>query len=182
MKGGLKWLLNFDETRYFIWLKSQIDFRKQNYNELMERLFTTPFRYVLDRDKNRVEDALMLRRRYRDFMQLSYDPFDNAIPSVLEVLIALAIRVDKEYLGDPSDPTPGTFFWIMIKNLGLDDLKGYRFSDRFYNNVIDAWLDRKFMKDGVGSPFPVRVDSRDQRKFEMWDQMNHYIYENYYER
>ncbi len=154
-----------------------MDFNR--YMSLFRTLDDIPFEYVLDRDENREFDGAGLRDDYeREYSKI----YDQEWVSVLEVLIALSIRVDNEYIGDPDDPHPEYFFMEMIGNLGLRDFRGNELNAKETESVIkivEQWLYRTFCKDGHGSPFPVKEDHRDQRNVEIWDQMISYIDENY---
>lgn len=173
-----------DYLQYLIW-RGGLEKRRE-YSYLFETLHNIEFTYIIDRDDNRDEDGHDLRNDYKiplDFSLEEDEAFYAHWTSVFEVLLAIAIRVDNEYIGDPAEEHPEEFFMEMIKNLGLD-----RFTNRIcqrhcrgsdIERIVNRWLDRKFDRYGGGSPFPVRYDHRDQRKLEIWDQMNSYISENY---
>lgn len=168
-----------DYLEYLIW-RCGIQ-NKRSYGRLFYILHNLEFDYVLERDDNRAEDGMELRDYYvipDEYIYLS-DRFMNRACSVLEMLIGLAVRVDDEIIGDPAEEHPEEFFWKMIKNLGLDKFKGNRYSENDVIYIVNRWMNRGFEKDGRGSPFPIKYDTRDQRSLEIWDQMNSYINENY---
>lgn len=135
------------------------------------------FSYSIARDESRVDDAYELREEFLDYIGIEGDfEYD---PTVLEVLIALSIRIDNEYIGDPSNPNPSFIFWDMISNLGLDEFTDYRFNINIVDNIIFDWLHRNFERDGKGSIFPISHPSQDQRKIEIWSQMQEYLSENF---
>lgn len=150
------------------------------YTRLWEILHNIEFTWIINRDKNRECDGIDMREDYyipsRFLDQEDY--FLNHWCSVMEMLVGLAIRVDNEFLGG-DEPTPELFFMEMIDNLGLREFTTRHCSKNEVNRIIKKWLDRKFNKNGKGSPFPVRYDHRDQRRVEIWDQMNSYISENF---
>ncbi len=163
--------------RYEQWILMRLGVHnKTRYSKLFDFLHNTEFFCVMDRDINRIDDGLDLRNDYICSEKLK---LENKYCSVLEVLAALAIRVDDEYLCTPGDERPDIFFFDMIRNLGLDRFDNGNFDERAVLDILDIWMTRDFLKSGIGSPFPVRHDKRDQRVFEIWDQMNHYIYERY---
>ena len=47
------------------------------------------------------------------------------------------------------------------------------------DDILDRWIERKFSRNGKGSPFPLKKPKKDQRKVELWYQMQGYICENY---
>lgn len=168
-----------DYLQYLIW---RCNLQKERG---MERIFETlhdlEFTYVMDRDENRYADGVELRDDYEIpdcFMDLE-DEFLDRNCSVLEMLIALSIRVDDDFIGDPAEPHPEDFFIEMIENLKLDRYSGRSFYEKDVIKIIQRWLERRFNQDGCGSPFPLRHDKRNQRDLEIWDQMNSYISENY---
>lgn len=172
-----------DYLQYLIWLCHLEKFK--NYTRLFEELHNLWFYWSIDRDENRAGDGEELRDNYDIPLYITcgaedlVDAFMNRQCSVLEALIGLAIRVDEEYLGDPMEPHPEEFFWEMIKNLGLSEYTNRRFDLELVRKRVAIWLDRHFTKNGLGSPFPVYNDDRDQRDLEIWDQMNSYINEKY---
>lgn len=148
----------------------------KKYTRIFKILHDITFEYSLERDENRVGDALeLLRYNYKippEYISYEDEFIENPV-SVFEVLVALSIRIEDDIIGDPSDPKPDIFFMDMIRNLeavGLDDN---------ICNVVNNWMLRKFRPNGYGSPFPVVNDIRDQRELEIWDQANAYIYEYY---
>ena len=120
------------------------------YISLVRTLYTIPFRWVHPMDKNRYMDALYMRNEY-------YYVVDDEI-SVLEVLIALSVRMEKD---------------IMAPAMGEND-----YDEGWILKIIDAFLDRKYDKNGEnGGLFPLHFCNRDAREMEIWDQMNEYLVE-----
>lgn len=173
--------------RYTDWLLTRVGYskyEKDSFVNLMWSLSYTPFTYILPMDKNRASDGLYLREEY--CRQYGYDFEEICTPcSVLEMLCALAIRITEEYIGDPSDSRPEIIFFEMISNLGLT-----YFDDDFYEknpigaknrvqDILQTWLERRFSYNGNGAIFPIKLPKRDQRRIEIWSQMQEYISENY---
>lgn len=145
---------------------------RRNYKSLFDHLHNREFIWLIDRDENRADDGLTLRRRLR------YD-FGNRPCSVLEMLVALSIRGDDEIFGDPADPRPGDFFWEMIENLALENMTEKKFNPERIDRILDRWMNREFFPDGRGSIFRVKFNIQDMRDLEIWDQMNCYVSERY---
>ena len=159
---------------YNDWLLKFCNFKQSGYRKLINQLSESPFEAILDRDLNRLYDGENLRRHFLSENGIHGDFCSHPV-SILEVLIALAVRIDDEYTGNPNNPRPDLVFWEMICNLGLD-----KYDDKHYNydevyNILGIWIERKFDKNGVGSPFPVYKTYTDQRKIELWLQMTSYI-------
>lgn len=165
---------------YRNWLVTICQFNDRNYKRLIDHLHNTPFEYILKRDKDREMDGLYLRRRYESITETNCS-FDSVKPcGVLEMLVALAIRIDDEYIGSPFEPHPEIPFKEMLDNLDLYPV----YDDRCYNEHrvdcnIRLWLRREFFSSGHGSTFPLRHPTCDQTNIPIWSQMMAYISENY---
>ena len=102
--------------------------------------------------------------------------------SVLEVLVAFAMRIDDDIMYD-GNLHASKWFFIMIDNLGMtnfiDDDLGLTWTIDDEEQIIDIWMSRQFSPDGKGSIFPTRFTTFDQRNVEMWYQMQEWFKENY---
>lgn len=168
---------------YYLWLLDSIDgtsVHVEDYMELTLQLFDTDFFWRIENDANRASDGLNLRYEYVNVYGGEYCPeFDEKNVSVLEVLIALAVNWEHEItydfrLGDRS----AIWFWDMIRNLGLLKMTNWAYDPDFVGETLTIWMDRQFDKNGNGSPFLVKEDDRDQRKLEIWLQLQQYVLEN----
>lgn len=146
------------------------------YYDLCTYLNAIPFLYDphFITDRNRLEDGLELRSLYFHDTGKSSGMEPNEA-SVLEVMVALAIRIDRDIMGEPGTSDPGKWLVTMFENLGLDA----SMHESEVRGKITAWLYRQYGRDGQGSLFPLRKKSIDQRGITIWDQMNEYMVENY---
>lgn len=170
--------------QYYEWLLDKIglDERRKMYRRVLLLLHHKEFVAVLDMDQNRIEDGLYLRNIFKEDAKNDNIGVLNENPcSVLEVLVALAIRIDEEYLGDPNHPHPEIIFWEMFTNLGLDDFFNQDYDKEDVDYILENWMYRNYESNGDGSPFPLRQSEGDVRELEIWDHMQHYLFENYYE-
>ena len=140
------------------------------HDQLMEQLHETSFIFSIPHDANRESDGKFLRTR--DVKNSGREC------SVLEMLVALALRTYDEYLCGTID-SPSDIFVEMLDNLGL-----MRYKDRVYDDVavakiLDRWLNRRYGPDGRGGIFPLRDAKNDVRNVSIWDQMIMYVYENF---
>jgi len=182
--------LNDDKLRdeYFIWLCNiiGIDVEKESYSILAKRLHGIEYFWFVPNDDNRGEDGLKLRATFIEEHDLGpYERFvlDAGPCSVLEMMIGLAIKMD-DIMEDPDhESTPGKWFWELINNIGLS-----RFSDFQYHFVgghmavamtIHKVLERDYGRNGEGGFFPLKNTDVDQRKVELWYQLNAYLSERY---
>lgn len=163
---------------YCDWLSGKIDYDPE-CSFLIDFLHETPFTWTIEMDQNRADDGLYLRKIYYEERDLEGIFMFGRDVSVLEVLVSLAIRMDNEYIGDPGDPHPEYIFWEFLENLGLDVYVNSKFSCEKCEKIVGVWLKRRFDSKGKGSIFPIIKPKRDQRKIEIWSQMQEYIRENY---
>lgn len=168
-------------NNYFDWLCELIGGRG-NYSLLFHKLFTTEFYWIVDFDDDRAKDAKDLRKRYLTMVE-SDDNTGLDYVSVFEVLIALSIACEDQLMADPAygDRT-GVWFWMMITNLGLQVYSDDKWSLDSENDVaylLDIFLSRKYSYTGIGGLFPLQICSRDQRKVDLWFQLQGYLMENY---
>lgn len=154
-----------------------------NYSCLLATLQNTDFRFS-SKDRPRVDDAFDLRSVYIDMIKNEFvgDPDERVFGcvSVLELLVAFAIRVDMEIVGDPGNPRPDILFFDWIKNLGIWIEDG-NWTVEKSNNVIkklSKWMDRDYKDDGKGSIFPLKSVTFEFSKTDIWRQMYKYYYGN----
>lgn len=160
-------------NEYREWLLKTCQFGNPNFTKLMNYLLLYPFTVIIPFDQNRVLDAKALRDGYGLY---------NGPISVLEVLIALAIRMDREFVGYPGSPNPQIMFWEFLSNLGLtrfDDTHYYSTEQIKVSTIVKRFVNRLYDQNGVGGIFPLHRTDRDQRQLELWSQMNEYIMERY---
>ena len=168
-------------NNYFDWLCELIG-GKKNYSLLFHKLFTTEFYWVVEFDDDRAKDAKDLRRTFLNMVG-SPDLTGLNYVSVLEVLIALSISCEDNLMAnrDLGDRTP-EWFWMMITNLGLQVYSDNNWNLDSENDVayiIDIWLSRRYAFNGVGGAFPLQICHTDQRKINLWYQLQAYLQENF---
>lgn len=166
---------------YFEWMYQTVyskKYSKKSYRKLFNRLHNIEFYYIIEMDSNRAEDGINLRYRFcyekecNAAMIASY--LDTQSCSVLEMLIALAVRCEEHIMGD-SDIGDRTsyWFWTMIANLNLDFMDDENYDSKYIDYVIEKFMNREYKKNGEGGLFV--VDNRDLRSVEIWYQMCLYI-------
>lgn len=154
--------------------------KKTSYRRLLRYLYSVNFTYTIDMDGNRAEDGVDLRYRFADEKRYIYpmitEYLDDRPCSVLEMMVALAIRIEEHIMEDASigDRT-GKWFWTMVESLGLDSVSDSRFDRGYIDQVIDRFLNRRFNRNGKGGLFTVEHTRRDMRTMEIWYQMCLYI-------
>lgn len=171
------------KKRYFDWMCQLVcdrQHKKSDYLSLLLYLDRTPFYYSIELDGNRAADGESLR--YRFGRERGYDDalvaywLDIRDASVLEVMVALAVRCEEhiEYDPDIGDRTD-QWFWGMIESLGLQDMRSDNFDIDHVEMVIDRFLRREYKRTGEGGLFTIRHSNRDMRKIEIWYQLHAYL-------
>ena len=166
---------------YFDWMYNLVCQNRYSENISFKKLFSylndTKFTYSIRMDLNRAKDGTELRRRYANEFKIAniYDRICGPC-SVLEMMIALAIRceetiMDDENFGDRTDQ----WFWDMMKNLGLGHMDDDEFDEEYVSDVITRFLNRDYEPDGRGGLFFVRNCDIDLRDVEIWIQMLWYL-------
>ena len=171
-----------DDDGYFDWLCDlvRVDEQTLHWYEVLWILQNTDFVVVHPMDENRVGDALDLRMEYWDG-RAKIGLVERESASVLEVLIALARRGERDIMHDPDlGDRSSDWFWIMIFNLGLDEFAYYGALDsrkrrEKLDEILENFMMRKYDKSGNGSIFRARNFSVNMKKEELWSQMNYFF-------
>ena len=168
--------------------------QRRPYGELCKVLFGVDFRCSEEtaagkEDMIRAADAMELRRRYAeetgDFLGKSEREIDRIWKSVhgkcsvLELILQLAIQIDRMVNEDEPEAMVPDLFWILIRNLGADSLE----NEDEIRAKLDVFMDRKYGSDGVGGGLlplgkSVKKGSKDQREVGIWYQMNAWLSEH----
>lgn len=171
------------ENDYFEWMYDLVcagRYEEPNsYRKLLTHLHNVNFTYRIRSDADRAHDGVNLRHRFahrnRDYC---YDYVTRSLDgpcSILEMMIALAIRCEDTMDDTKYGDRTGQWFWKMINNLGLGAMVDYRFDEIYVEKVIDNFLNRKYDPDGRGGLFMIRGCNTDMRKLSIWMQMCYFL-------
>lgn len=175
---------------YFDWLVDFIDDPgiRGSYEEIKWYLFEREFTWIIDEDSRRADDVISLRGRYlaeegKESEDFAEDLLIRPV-SVFEVLVALAIRIETDIMGEPGNDHPEKWFWMFMENLGLKSITDAKFRKspmkEHVRDSIDIFLEREYSKNGSnGGLFPLEKPHSDQRDEEIWVQMQSYLNEKY---
>lgn len=169
------------EEEYFNWLYNYVckgrAHDKISYKKLFKRLYEIEFAFYIRNDLNRARDGVDLRYRFaivkhnNDIMNILDGPC-----SVLEMIIALAIRCEETIMDDSSygDRT-SQWFWSMLSNLGLSYMIDERYDEDIVNKKIYDFMEKRYEPDGKGGLFYIRGCKEDLRDYEIWTQLSWYL-------
>jgi hypothetical protein len=172
------------DERYLDWLYDQVALVKtrtgaRTFRSLFEQMHKTIFVAIISHDENRIADARDMRYEFLAKHENEQgDPNWMRAPcSMLELLVVLSRQLSFEM-----DDNTDAWFWHLVDVLNLE-----QFNDRKYNRnaqeVVGATLDRVIWRtyepSGEGGLFPLRDPRRDQRKVELWYQLNAYLLEQF---
>lgn len=152
---------------YFKWLINQVYNKSSvSYDKLFRKLYDTEFIFVIKLDENRLVDAIHMREQFGDIQRDI---------SVLEVLIALAKRVDEDIMRDDNyGIRSGRWFWEMIFNMGLGQMTDDEFDENYVDDILRKFLFRTYDANGLGCAFRSKTHP-DMRNVELWYQMNYWL-------
>lgn len=172
------------DDRYLNWLHDQVGgvkTRRKNLTHwsLFKQLYETIFVAIVPHDENRIADGRDLRY---EFLAEAEDEQGNLewmrLPcSMLELLVVLS-----RHLAFEMDDNENIWFWHLIEVLKLeqyDDQHYDKAAQRVISKTLDRVIWRTYAPDGKGGLFPLHDPHRDQRKIELWYQLNAYLLEQF---
>lgn len=176
------------KDEYFEWLLDYIcsnqRIRRRKYRRLLYHLYDRDFTWDLEMDENRYDDGMLLRGRFLDeYYDINLHPvksvrlyFNTKQCSVLEMMIALAIRCEENLMDDiDHEDRTGQWFWEMILSLKLNSMDDIHYDEVYVDSSINRFLDREYCPNGEGGLFTIRDCQYDLREVEIWYQMCWYL-------
>lgn len=172
---------------YVIWLCGLIENDHQNlstHSMLLATLFAKLFCPFIEEDTARSHDGLDLRHEFcvTSGVGVVAEPVltrDLGPCNVLEMLIGLCLRCERDISGDPREElNPGKWFWLMMENIGLDIYRDDMFYPDAVDEILDQFLTRQYLHDGRGGLFHFKNPHLDSREMPIWAQLCTYINEN----
>lgn len=172
---------------YFSWLCDLIEVNQESksYWLLANALHQKNFYWSVPNDDNRAFEGRNLREKFCEEHRIEYhyDDFPEQV-SMLEVVIGLAYRCESIMVDEEQNMEMSQWFWKIMSNVNLDlytdvdyyDLNGQVEVSLTLNRIIE----RTYQRSGKGGLFPLKHSREDQRKVELWYQMNTYLVEKYY--
>lgn len=152
--------------------------QRSQYYRVLSELHDYPFRlsryHMVPMDLNRAKDGLRMRDLFEEETDYECDKIGDC--SVLEMMIALAMRCEEQLMFDPEigDRTH-IWFFEMFHNLSLDCLTDEYFDEDIFRDILWHFLDRNYGTDGYGGPFYIPNFEENMREIELWFQLNYYL-------
>lgn len=161
---------------YKNWIREVIGNIDQTmFDFLMHREFV----WIMPMDSNRFDDGISLRYCFGAEKRIPQTVIASQLDifpcTMLEMIVALSIKMEEIMANDEIGNRTGLWFDQMVDNLGLTKLRGSDFTNGTADRIIDIFLNRKYSSDGSGGLFKTQDPRIDQRKIEIWYQMNHYL-------
>lgn len=169
-------------NKYFNWLCDFTVSKKirpiKTYRKLLALLHDIEFIPIIPNDENRAQDGIDLRLRFSRRYNCDYYNVQDFC-SVLEMMIALALRCEEQIMCDPEIGNR-TYYWfsLMIENLGLSEYTDDKFTRSNEPEVVDIinrFIDRDYEPNGRGGLFVIDNFRYDLRDEEIWNQMCWYL-------
>ena len=153
--------------------------KELSYRKLLMALHSTEFTYSIPKDKNRATDGLDLRCRFSlensPNCNMEYVEYLCGPCSVLEMMVALALKCEEIMDDTSAGNRTGQWFWGMVVTMGLGAMTDSRFDRDYVTDVVNRFLNRDYQPDGQGGLFRVRHCDVDLRRVEIWWQMCWYL-------
>lgn len=171
-------------NKYFEWMCQLVCNKNRSkrlpYLKLLHYLHNIEFVYIIGIDGNRAEDGVDLRYRFGSECKCKGAEIaaylDNRSCSILEMMVALAIRCEEHIMDDPDiGNRTGQWFWGMIDNLALGSMNNVNFDTSYVDRAIFRLINREYEQNGEGGLFTVNHCRRDLRSVEIWYQMCWYL-------
>lgn len=171
------------QNGYFAWLVEHIKPDDQHWC-LLRRLHQKDYIWLesVPLDENREKDGRALRVEYAEESEYTVEDILDVLSgpcSVLEMLIALSIRIETDIMYDAryGDRT-GEWFKMILVNAGLD-MNDSDYYQLYIDHILDTIMARRYSKNSKGSFFPVKnTGGKDWRKTELWIQLQIFLDEN----
>lgn len=183
------------ETSYFQWLCDIVrcDQDDKSYYNLLGMMYETPFEVRIDNDINRAVDGNEFKGAYILDIYDYKTKINKVFPtgperkcSILEMIMGISKRMAFELAEDESEDCDFyKYFWEIIENLGLKQYDDNQFGDSLarckieIREILNKLNERKYKKSGEGGMFPLLFAEKNQKKVEIWYQMQAYINEKY---
>lgn len=172
------------KNAYFAWLVAKTATDDFHWC-LLRRLHQKNFYWLetVPRDENRESDGTFQRQLFAEDSEWNEADVLDILAgpcSVLEMLVALATRIEQDVMYDSEDgDRTGKWFQLMLKNAELTVMDDSDYHQTYVDHVLERIMSRCYSRNSKGSLFPVKhTHGKDWRTIELWMQMQLYFSEN----
>ena len=169
--------MNFmrETEQYYDWLYKIVcgewEPRNLSFHRLLMYLFNRDYIPACEMDVCRATDGINLRYRFASENNIPYGKIDavfQGVPcSMLEMMVALAIRIEEHIMEDRSmGNRVGQWFWSMVV------------SEERAEPILARFMDRDYQPNGAGGLFTITRTSIDMRTIDIWYQLMSWLNEN----
>lgn len=157
--------------------------RNLSFHSLLRYLFCRRYTPACEMDVCRATDGVNLRYRFATENDIPYGKVDatfQGMPcSMLEMMVALAIRIEEHIMEDRSmGNRVGQWFWNMIVSLGMAAMDDTRFNEERAEYIVVRFMNREYQPNGAGGLFTLTHPVDDMRTIDIWYQLMRYLNEN----
>lgn len=168
----MEWLLRFVSSKKYC--------PKGTYSNLLMYLRESEFKWSYPMDENRASDGIALRYRFGDENDIPQPEIayylDNRGCSMLEMMIALSIRIENDIMWNPDKGDRiAKWFWQMINSLGLKNQDDANFDIQYTSAILERFYKHAYDLNGKGGLFTINHTNCDMRNLEIWTQMNQFL-------
>lgn len=170
------------KEEYFNWLVSRIANKNtKSYSMLLNKLYDYPFRPYVGTDDNRAKDGMDLRYYFSrdivkdDIPRVILSQIDRCECSMLELMVALSLRIEEQMEDVQHGDRVPLWFWDMVDSLKLLKMTDDRYDEFIVDDILVNFNEGNYEPDGEGGLFTIRGIKRDMRDIDLWYQMCSYI-------
>lgn len=168
---------------YFEWMRQKVYDDEHplsySYRRLLSYLHETEYHFTLVLDANRASDGVGLRYQYAYEHGIPYSEVDALVKtgpcSVLEMMIALAIKCEEMMSNISVGDRTGQWFWLMILNLGFAGMPDHSFDKPLADHILMKFFNNQYSPNGHGGLFAIDQCPTDLRTVDIYTQMYWYI-------
>lgn len=154
---------------------SNNNYHSDDYSVLIWHLYDMSFYSSISMDEKRSVDGRNLRYQFGSKYGIDIPEIrtylDNSPCSILELMIALAIRYENLCADEDFGDRTSDWFWEMIDNLGLIQMTDDNYDPDYASSIVFRFLNREYSPDGTGGLFQVPDSKVDLRQVDIWYQM-----------
>lgn len=168
------------DQSYFEWMRQKVYDDEHplsySYGRLLAYLYDHDYRWVLEFDSNRAADGVSLRYQYAYERGIPYSDIPQDWPcTVLEMLVALAMKCESIMSNPAMGDRTGLWFWLMLSNLEFSKLPDHNFDLATADFLLNRFFSNAYSPDGHGGLFTIPGIQEDLRYVDIYTQMYWYL-------